>query len=82
METSHGSAISFTWRRTGSWPMAIRSLQDMSMSGPVRVSADIRSNRKPSTCISVTQYRRESRISRSASGSSALTVLPQPVTSQ
>ena len=54
----------------------------MSMSWPVRASAEARSNRKPSTCISVTQYLSESRISRSAPRFVESTVLPQPVMSQ
>ena len=55
IEVSQGSAISFTCRSTGSWPMVVSRWQLMSISWPVRARADIRSKRKPSTCISVTQ---------------------------
>jgi hypothetical protein len=44
-----------------------------------RVAA--RSNRNPSTCISVIQYRSESMISRSATVFPALSELPVPVVS-
>ena len=46
-----------------------------------RASVGARSNRNPSTCISVIQYRSESMISCSVIGSPALRELPQPVVS-
>ena len=51
----------------------------MSTSCIERASAAARSNRKPSTPISVTQYRSESVISRSTWGCTTESVLPQPV---
>ncbi len=76
---SHGSAISFTRRSTGSWAITARNGESMSTSCIERASAAARSKRKPSTPISVTQYRSESVISRSTWGRTTCRVLPQPV---
>ena len=46
-----------------------------------RAKVAARSNRKPSTCISVSQYRSESMISRSVSGLPAFSEFPVPVVS-
>ncbi len=51
----------------------------MSTSCIERASAAARSKRKPSTPISVTQYRSESVIRRSTCGWTTCRVFPQPV---
>ena len=76
---SQGSAMSLTWLMIGSWWMVSKNEDSLSTSCSDRASAEARSNRKPSTCISVTQYRSESIISCSAAGVRTSKVLPQPV---
>ena len=66
---------------TGSCATADRNAERASKPPSVRDSAGARSKRKPSTCISETQYRRLSRIVASIGGWPVSTVLPQPVTS-
>ena len=51
--TSHGSAISFTCDRIGSWWMMSKNAPSLSTSYSSRASVLARSKRKPSTCISV-----------------------------
>ena len=53
--TSQGSAMSFTWDSTGSWWMMSKKAERRFTSQNSRASADARSKRKPSTCISSTQ---------------------------
>ena len=62
---SHGSAIRWTSRRTGSARIAVSSGSSAPPKDPsgLRASTEARSNRKPSTRISVTQCRRLSRMS-------------------
>jgi hypothetical protein len=79
---SHGSAIIFTWLSTGS--SRIATLNGCSWSTwcrSSRIKVVTRSNRNPSTPISVTQYRSESITIRSTPGSDVSTELPHPVTS-
>ena len=45
----------------------------------VRASVVARSNRNPSTCRSVTQYRKDDRISSTIRGDSARIAFPHPV---
>ncbi len=47
--------MSFTWDTTGSWWITSKNADSLSTSWKDRASAEARSKRKPSTCISVTQ---------------------------
>ena len=47
--------MSLTCEMTGSWWMVSKNDDSLSTSCSERASADARSNRKPSTCISVIQ---------------------------
>ncbi len=78
---SHGSAISFTRFTTGSCWIRSKNVDSRSTSWNSRASVAARSKRKPSTCISVTQYRSESMISCSVCGWLTLRLLPVPVVS-
>ena len=73
--------MSLAWETTGS--CATRSKNaDIGLNPPSwRAKVAARSNRNPSTCISVTQYRSESMISRSVTGFPAFSELPVPVVS-
>ena len=73
--------MSLAWDTTGS--CATRSKNaDIGLNPPSwRASVAARSNRNPSTCISVSQYRSESMISRSVTGFPAFSELPVPVVS-
>ena len=78
----HGSAISLIRDRTGSvsisWMIGVLPFSCWSTSMEKTAA---RSNRKPSTCISVTQYRRQSRMNLRTTGWLQFSVLPQPVKS-
>ena len=47
--------MSFTWESTGSWWMMSKKADRRLTSQNSRASAEARSKRKPSTCISITQ---------------------------
>ena len=79
MPMSHGSAISFTWLSTGSQAMAEMTGAQVVTIAEVRHIVEARSNRNPSTCNSVTQYRSDDRIRSTIRGDSARIALPQPV---
>jgi hypothetical protein len=67
---------------TGSWWTTAKNVLTRSISpSEPRARAGARSKRKPSTCISLTQYRRLSVTSLSTCGCVASSVLPQPVKS-
>ena len=78
---SHGSAISFACEITGSWWMMSKNEPSRSTSFSSRASAEARSKRKPSMCISWIQYRRLSMMSCSVRGCVMFNVLPHPVKS-
>ena len=73
--------MSFTRDSTGSWASTLRKVPYRSNESVPRASAGARSNRKPSTCISCTQYRSESVTIARVRGWRRSSVLPQPVTS-
>ena len=66
---------------TGSWLTRSKNAASRLTSWNSRASAAARSKRNPSTCISVTQYRSESMISRSDSWWRTLRLFPVPVVS-
>ncbi len=66
--TSQGSAMSFTCETTGSCWIRSKNADSLSTSWNWRASVLARSKRKPSTCMSLTQYRSESMISCSTWG--------------
>ncbi|CKT11720.1 Uncharacterised protein [Mycobacterium tuberculosis] len=76
---SHGSAMSFTLESTGSCRQLFRKPPPSSKPCGSRARIVARSKRKPSTRISVTQYRRLSVTICSTRGWLRLTVLPVPV---
>jgi len=76
------SAISFTCEMTGSWATMSKKAANESKPPSYRPRVGARSKRKPSKPISVTQYRSESVIMRSATGCPVLTELPHPVASK
>ena len=65
----------------GSWWMMSKNAPSLSTSYSSRASVLARSNRNPSTCISVTQYRSESMIICRTRGFRMFGELPQPVKS-
>ncbi len=73
--------MSFTWLTMGSWWIRSKKAESRSTSWNWRASVEARSKRKPSTCISVTQYRSESMISCRVCGWAMLRLFPVPVVS-
>ena len=73
--------MSFTWLITGSWLTRSKNGASRSTAWNSRAIDDARSKRKPSTCISSTQYRNESMTSRNESWWRTFKELPVPVVS-
>ncbi len=71
--------MSLTWLTTGSCWMRSKKADSRSTSCSSRASVDARSKRNPSTCISVTQYRRLSMMSWRTWGWRTFMELPVPV---